>query len=63
MPDEKQLRTKREVAARLRTSTRTVDRLRRQGRFPQPLQISDRVYRWTDEVIDRFLREREGAVL
>jgi|307.fasta_scaffold554534_2 predicted DNA-binding transcriptional regulator AlpA len=56
----RRLRTKREVASRLHTTTRTIDRLRKAGRFPPPIQISDRGLRWDDEVIDRFLADRTG---
>jgi predicted DNA-binding transcriptional regulator AlpA len=55
----RQLRTKEEVADRLRISTRQIDRLRSRGKFPEPIHISDNCVRWSDQAIDAFLAERE----
>ena len=56
----KQWSSKRQLADRLNVSTRTVDRMRKRGQFPAPVQIGDRTFRWDDEVVEKFLADRTG---
>jgi predicted DNA-binding transcriptional regulator AlpA len=54
----RQLRSRREFAARLNISTRTLDRMDRRGQLPPAIQLTERIRRWDDDVIERFLAER-----
>ncbi|HXX52694.1 MAG TPA: hypothetical protein VEI98_15635 [Xanthobacteraceae bacterium] len=55
------LRTRKEVAARLKVSMRTLARLEAAGKLPARIQVSDRIGLYRDSAIERFLAEREGA--
>jgi len=56
-----QLRTRKEVAARLKVSMRTLARLEAAGKLPPRIQVSDRIGLYRDSAIEKFLAEREGA--
>jgi predicted DNA-binding transcriptional regulator AlpA len=56
----KQWSSKSQLAARYKVSTRTIDRMRKRGQFPSPIQIGDRTFRWDDEAVEKFLAERTG---
>ena len=50
------LLTVKEVMAICRIKSNTVYRLRKSGRFPQPVKISDRAIRWWQSDIDNYLK-------
>lgn len=54
-PSEKiVLLTKEEVVARLKISERSLEKLVRSRRFPEPLRIGKRV-QWVESVVERWL--------
>ena len=55
------LLTIKEVMAQCRIKTNTLYRLRKAGRFPQPVKISDRAVRWWQSEIDEYLKSRPRA--
>jgi predicted DNA-binding transcriptional regulator AlpA len=60
----KQWSSKSQLAARYKISTRTIDRMRKRGQFPPPdIQIGDRMVRWNDETVEKFLAERTGDTI
>jgi predicted DNA-binding transcriptional regulator AlpA len=53
---------KRELAARLGISTRTLDRAVRDGRLPRPTYVLGKALPlWNDEEVDRHLAEQSAA--
>ena len=57
----RRLLSRREVAELLQISTRTLDRMNASGRLPPPIKVTDRIRRWDDSAIERFLAEHTGA--
>ncbi len=55
------LLTRKEVAARLRISARTLVGWINRGEFPPPLDLPGRVYRWPEKVINGWLADRIEA--
>lgn len=53
--------SKRNVAARLDVSERTIERLVERGEFPQPVRLSANRISWRSDEIDRFIDSREVA--
>ena len=49
-----------EVAKRLQISTRTVQRMVEEGRFPSPIQLGSNTPRWRPHDIEEWLEAQEG---
>lgn len=60
-PSPVRLVSKRNVAARLDVSERTIERLVERGEFPQPVRLSANRISWRSDEIDRFIDSREVA--
>lgn len=50
------LLTKREVAAKIATSTKTVERKVAEGEFPKPIQCAGP--RWPEAVVDKWITDQ-----
>ncbi len=50
-----------EVRQRVRLSQPTIDRMRRKGKFPEPLIIGERRIAWKASVSESWLAERDHA--
>jgi prophage regulatory protein len=50
-----------EVRERVRLSDPTIFRLRRKGKFPQPIILGERRIAWREAEIDEWLASREKA--
>jgi predicted DNA-binding transcriptional regulator AlpA len=57
----RRLLSRAQVAELLQISTRTVARMEASGRLPAPIKVTDRIRRWDDNAIERFLASRTGA--
>ena len=55
-----QLLTIKEVMAKVRLSRSTIDRLRKEGEFPEPIYIGKRCMRWIESHVDGFIEGRKG---
>jgi predicted DNA-binding transcriptional regulator AlpA len=51
---------RKETAALLNVSTKTLDRLRSTGAFPQPVRVSERCIGWKVGTVAAWLAEREA---
>jgi predicted DNA-binding transcriptional regulator AlpA len=51
---------RKETAAILNCSTKTLDRLRSAGDFPQPVRVSERCIGWKVGTVAAWLKAREG---
>ncbi len=56
-----ELVSKRQIAEMLNVDCSTLDRWRREGRFPEGIAISDQILRWRLTDIEDWLRQREDA--
>lgn len=61
MTNSDPLMTRREVCARLRISRPTLDRMVREGTFPAPARVTERVHRWRAADVDAWLADRIEA--
>jgi excisionase family DNA binding protein len=52
-----ELLTSREVARRLAISVRTLFRLVRAGKFPEPVRYNRRLVRWKSEVVALYIQQ------
>ena len=55
-----QLLTIKEVMAKIRLSRSTIDRLRREGAFPEPIYIRLRCMRWLESDVDDWIVGRKS---
>ncbi len=60
-PTDRLLKTS-EVAKLLSLSRVTIFRLRRDGKFPEPLKMSQRCNRWRLSDIEEFMKSQNGTV-
>ena len=59
---EDRIRTRKEVAERLRISVRTLTRMESRGKLPPRIKITDRIFGYRDSEINQFLASRvEGG--
>jgi len=56
-PTTDELLTSREVARRLAISVRTLFRLVRAGKFPEPVRYNRRLVRWKSEVVAMYIQQ------
>jgi prophage regulatory protein len=61
MQEEVNFLSEKEVSRKVRLSRAQIWRLRRMGRFPVPISISDRRIVFLDSEIDAWMRERVAA--
>jgi predicted DNA-binding transcriptional regulator AlpA len=52
------IRTRKEVADRLRISLRTLTRMESRGKLPPRIKITDRIFGYRDSSINQFLASR-----
>ncbi|GJE00033.1 helix-turn-helix transcriptional regulator [Methylobacterium isbiliense] len=55
--------SQREVEAKTGLSNATLHRLRRKGRFPDPIRIGERRIAWPEAEVDEWLAKRERSRL
>jgi prophage regulatory protein len=55
-----QLLTIKEVMAKTRLSRSTIDRLRKEGEFPEPIYIGKRCKRWIESDVDGCIEGRRS---
>jgi predicted DNA-binding transcriptional regulator AlpA len=55
------VRTRKEAAALLRVSLRTLTRMEQSGKAPKRTKITDRIYGYRDSSITEFLNSRTAA--
>ncbi len=59
---EDRIRTRKEVAERLRISVRTLTRMESRGKLPPRIKITDKIFGYRDSEINQFLASRvEGG--
>lgn len=52
-----------DICRRYHISPSTFDRLRKRGRFPEPVQISDRIFAWPATEVDAAMRANRSSQL